>query len=291
VHAVLRPLLGLPVLACLLTPAPLRAQDTTRVRADSVRADSARARPDTAAAPGDSAALAGVGSPRIRVPPPVPPPWRFQVDLGFQDLSGNRDLTVLNSGFTVERRPQDRFVLNLKVEGRYGRSNGSEAVNTQSTHLRFDWLPRQRLSPFFDASLVRDHIRKIALRAQVGTGFNVNVDTRDARRTWLSFGFLEDHQSFTAGIVPSHTSETRWQVRAATARLIGQSTRLEASAKYQPASDDVADYLAGVDVAIRFGLTSRMGLATRFNWARDSRPVAGVEQDDRALTVGLSLAW
>src|SRR4051794_9680708 len=80
--------------------------------------------------------------PRVAVPPPVPPPWRFQFDLGFQDQKGNSDITVGNTVFTIERRPRDKLILNLKLEARYGRSNGKEAVNYQLARIRFDWNPR-----------------------------------------------------------------------------------------------------------------------------------------------------
>src|ERR1700741_5430197 len=106
------PLRGAAVAALVVLSAPgiVRAQDTTRVQV-----------------------------PRIEVPPPVPPPWRFQVDFGFQDIAGNRDLTVANAAFVVERRPRDRLILNFKLEARYGRSNGIESVNSQLARLRIDW--------------------------------------------------------------------------------------------------------------------------------------------------------
>ena len=262
------------VVAFLMAPGLARAQDTTRVRADS-----AAAAPDSSQVP------------RIPVPPPVPPAWRYQLDFGFQDIAGNRDLTVVNSAFVVERRRQDRFTLNFKLETRFGRSNGVESVNQQQARLRFDWRPKAPLSPFLGLDLARDPIRKVALRAQVGTGANITVDGRDAHRTWLSLGFVQDHTEYTPGTVPASTDDTRWMVRAATIQLLGQTTRIESVARYQPSTRDIADYLATFEASVRVSLTRRMGFTTKFEFARDSRPATGVRTDDRGLSAALSFAW
>lgn len=225
------------------------------------------------------------------VPPPVLPPWRFQVDFGLQDIVGNRDLTVLSGGFVAEHRRQDRFILNNKVDIRYGRSNGDVSVNAQAYRFRFDWRPRDPVSPFLGVDMARDPIRKSAFRIQLGTGANLNLDVRDEQRTWLSLGLVADYQEFTAGVEPSTSRDTRIMLRAATVRLIGPGTRVELTAKLQPATYDVADYLASFDGSVRVGLSRRMGITTRLLWVRDSAPPEGVRPDDRELDVALSLAW
>jgi hypothetical protein len=232
-----------------------------------------------------------VNVPHIRVPPPVVPAWRYQLDFGFQDMSGNRDLTVVNGAFVVERRRQDRYILNFKLEGRYGRSNGVESVNYQLSRLRFDWTPKSLVSPFLGLDLARDPIRKVALRAQVGTGANINVNTHPEARTYFSLGFVLDHTDYTSGTVPSSTDDTRWMVRASTTQLLGQTTRLEAVARYQPSTRDLTDYITTIEASLRVSLTRRMGFTTKYEFTRDSRPATGVENDDRGLTAALSFSW
>ena len=275
-HITPRPLPAALAVLLLLPPVAARAQDTTRVRTDS------------AAARADSPA---VNVARIPVPPQVIPAWRFQLDFGFQDMSGNRDLTVVNGAFVVERRRQDRFILNFKLDGRYGRSNGVESVNYQLARLRFDWAPKSLISPFLGLDLARDPIRKVALRAQIGTGANLNLNTRPEARTYFSLGFVQDHQEYTAGTVPASANDTRWMARASTTQLLGQATRIEGIARYQPSTRDLADYLAMVEVSVRVSFTRRMGFTTKYEYIRDSKPATGVEPDDRGLTVALSFAW
>lgn len=241
------------------------------------------------AAPGQDTTAFQV--PRVRVPPPVPPPWRFQVDVGFQDVTGNRDLTVANGVFTIERRPGDRLILNLKLEGRYGRSNGVEAVNYQLARIRFDWNPRNIVSPFIGLDMARDPVRKSAFRIQGGTGINLNVVIREAARTYFSLGLVADHQEYTAGVVPASSNEQRWMLRAATQRLIGPGTRIEGIAKLQPALKDARDHLAVIEASVRVALSRKIGLVTKMEWSRDSRPPTGVRPDDRSLSAALSVAW
>jgi hypothetical protein len=272
-------------LLAALAPAAARAQDTTRVRAEPVRADSSRPRQDTTRV--DTARL----QVRIPVPPPAPAPWRFQLDLGFQDAEGNRNLTVFNGLYTMERRSADNFILGSKLDVRYGKSNGVEAVNSQALSLRFDWHPRSPISPFFGVDVQRDPIRKIALRAQGGTGFNFNTDIRDDRRTYFSLGLVFDHQDHSEGVSPASVDDTRWMLRASRTRLYGPATRVEFTAKLQPATRDLQDYLASAVAAVRVGLTRRTGLTTRLEYTRNSRPAPGIVPDDRSLSVALSFGW
>jgi putative salt-induced outer membrane protein YdiY len=276
------------LLALLAVPRVAAGQDSTRVRPDSARerADSTRRsataqRPDTPQ----------VQVPRVRVPPPVQPPWRFQVDLGFQDVAGNRDLTVFNSAFTVERLRQDRLLLVTHLEARYGRSQGQTSVNTQLARVRLDWTPRARISPFLGLDLNRDPIRKLKLRTQLGTGLNLNISVRDESRTQLSVGFVGDFQRFTAGVAPGHAEDTRLYTRFHATRLFAQSTRFEASVRVQPALQTFADYLLSADASLRFAVTRQIGFLTRYEYLRDSRPPAGVQPADRSFNLSLSIAW
>jgi hypothetical protein len=285
----LRPCALLAIALCT-TPGIARAQDTTRTRPDSAaqRADSTQARP---ASTGQRPDTPQVQAPHIRVPPPVQPPWKFQVDLGFQDVSGNRDLTVFNSALSVERLRSDRLLLATRLEARYGRSNGQTSVNSQLARIRLDLTPRDPVSPFLGLDLSRDEIRKMALRAQIGTGLNFNVSVRDENRTLFSLGFVGDFQRFTAGVTPTHAEDSRLYTRFQTVQLFGQSTRFETVLKLQPTLRDFADYLLSADVSLRVAITRRVGFLTRFEYGRDSRPPSGVQPSDRSFNLSLSIAW
>ena len=240
-------------------PGRLRAQDSTTVH-------------------GDSAATRA-------------PAWRYQADFGFQDMSGNRELTVVNGSLEVEHEQHETYILNLRVEARYGSDNQEESVDYQLTEDRFDWRPEQRFSPYLTLDAARDPVRETALRLQEGTGINVNIERREDDRTTLSLGVINDYHQRTAGIVPGVEREARWSVRGASAVELGPITRLEVEARYQPSFKGAADYLVTAEAALRVAITKHIGFLTRFQFLRDSRPATGVQPDDHALTAAFSLAW
>ena len=260
-----------PFLALLALPALARAQDTLHVR------------------PPDSTALHAAPAPPRPAPPP---PWHFQVDFGFQDIGGNTDLTIGNASFAMERRPQSKIIIAFRADARYGRSNGVEAANDQKIRARVDWNPKNALAPFLGVDAVHDEVRRLALRTQVGSGVNINLDVRDSSRTSLSAGFILEHEIYTpAETLLAAANQERYLLRATTQRILRQGSRLDVSLRFQPSIRDGADYLAYFEAALRVGLTKKLGLTTKFDWTRDTRPVPGVREEDRALTAGLSFAW
>ena len=218
-------------------------------------------------------------------------PWHAQLDLGFQDIGGNRSLTVFNGTGTLERRGQSDYILTTKMEAHYGTSSGFEAVNYQALAIRYDVHPRTTISPFLGLDVQRDASRLIATRAQVGTGINYNTDYADDRRTYFSLGIVAEHIDYFASVSPAATDHFRWMVRASTARPIAPVARIEVTFKLQPSFTDGGDYLVGFAFGLRFVLSKRLGFATKFEYREDSRPAVGVLPDDHSLTAALSFVW
>lgn len=225
-------------------------------------------------------------------PPPVPPPWRFGAELGITDISGNRDLQLFQGSLTAEHRSQDAFVLNTKVEARYGQSADVVAVSNVAYRLRFDWRPRAPVSPFLGGDAERDRIRRINLRVSGGTGANFNLDVRDGRRVTLALGLLLEYDRFAADVVPREVSETRFHSRLAVLRALRPGVDLEINGKFQPVTSALDDYLAAGDASVRVGLSTHLSFRTKYEWRRDSSPAPGVlSKDDRILTVSLLYTW
>lgn len=230
--------------------------------------------------------------PSVRVPAPVPPPWRFGIEVGFTDVSGNRDLTVFAGTFTAEHQRRDLFIFNTKLEARYGQSNGSRAVDNSAFRLRFDWRPRDRVSPFLGADVERDAIRRIRTRVSGGTGFNFNLVSRDDRRALVALGLIGEVEYRDPGISPNEVGEVRLHTRASYFNAISRDISVEANAKYQPAVRYLPDYLSAADAVVRARLSRALAFSTRFEWKRDSRPAPGVlSRDDRTLTASLLIAF
>ncbi len=230
--------------------------------------------------------------PTMRVPPPLPRPWRFGLEIGFTDISGNRDLQLFHGAFTIEQQRRDEYIFNGKLEVRYGESNNAAAVDNSVLRLRFDWRPRSVISPFVGFDVERDRIRRIDSRVSGGTGANLNFIRGDTRHATLAIGLIGEFENRQASITPRYLEDTRFHTRLAYFRVIRAGTRVELNAKYQPATSDMSDYLASADGAVAVALNTKFSLRTRYEWKRDSTPAPGVKsKDDRNLTVMLLVSF
>lgn len=286
--------LAVGTFAALLWCAPrLAAQDTTRTRPDTTRAQPPTQRPDSAQlvpAPVQDTTRRPI--PPVRVPPLVPPPWRFGLEIGFTDISGNRDLQVFNGVFTTEHQRTTEYIFNTRFEARYGKSDGKVAVSNSAVRLRFDWRPRSGVSPFLGLDFESDMIRKIDSRISAGTGLNFNIAPREDRHTTIAVGLIAELEDRFQNVSPNHISDTRYHVRFATLQPLSGSAVFEANAKLQPATRRLDDYLFSADASLKVTITRTLAFRTRYEWKRDSTPAPGVlSKDDRSFTVSLLLSW
>lgn len=283
------------LMAFALAAAPLAAQDTTRTRPDTTRARAdSTARADSArlGAPIPAQDTAHRVIPPVRVPPPVPPPWRFGLEIGFTDVSGNRDLQVFNGVFTTEHQRTTDYVFNTRFEARYGKSDSRVAVSNSAIRLRFDWRPRTGVSPFLGLDFESDMIRKIDSRISGGTGLNFNIAPREDRRTTIAVGLIAEIEDRFQNVSPNHISDTRFHLRFATIQPLSGTATFEGNAKLQPATRTPDDYLFSADASLRVTITRTLAFRTRYEWKRDSTPAPGVlSKDDRSFTVSLLLSW
>ncbi len=289
--------------ACtVLLARPLVAQDTTRT-------DTTRARADTSRAAGDSALRrirvlypdtpevpvqlppAVHGLPQIHIPPPVPPPWGFGLEIGFTDIGGNRDLQVFNGVFTSEHKRTTDYVFNTRFEARYGHSDGTVAAAYAALKTRFDWHPRAGTSPFVELDIESDRIAKYDERITSGTGLNFNIAPREDRHTTVSVGLAADIENRFAYVVPNNVTDIRYTLRFSTLQPVDGSTVFEANATLQPVTRDVSNYLLNAVASLKVTMTRKIAFRTRYEWKRDSRPAAGVNPDDRTFTVALAYSW
>jgi len=220
-------------------------------------------------------------------------PWRFSTSLAIQDISGNKQLRILQSTIRVERQTPDRLILAFKLEGGYGKSGGEEKERRLSSSLRFDWTPRALVSPFVGVDWDYNRILRINARVSGGAGANVNLSTRDSVRVTLAIGVVEEYLNTAArGTSPgSITEDTRFHLRLSLARTLPSGVQAEFNVKYQPVVDRLADYLLRADGTLRMALTTRLRWETTYRWWRNSSPAQSVQKDDRALITGLAVQW
>lgn len=225
--------------------------------------------------------------------PPARSPWRYSTTLAIQDISGNRQLRILQSTIRVERNTPDRVNFALKLEGGYGKSSGESVERRFASSLRLDWTPRAFVSPFLGVDWDYNRILRINSRINGGAGANFNLVYRDSARATIALGVVEEYLNTAArGTSPGAiTNDTRFHFRMALSRTMRSGVQTELNVKIQPVVNDLADYLFKADGAIRVALTTRLRWETTYRWWRDNSPAPGIKRDDRALTTGLNIQW
>ncbi len=297
---------------CVLGTRALHAQDTTRTDTTRARADTAHVRPDTTRihadslrGPADSAHAVRPDTPRvtlpldtarrqipaISVPPPVPPAWGFGLEIGFTDIAGNTDLQVFNGAFTTQHKRTTDYVLNTRVEARYGKSGGIVAAEYAAFKSRFDWRPHSGLSPFVEFNIESDQVAKYDARIIGGAGLNFNIAPREDRHTTLSAGLAAEVENRFASVVPNEVSDFRYTLRFNTQQPLNGAAVFELNTTLQPATNDLADYLWQSHASLKVTITKKLAFRTRYEWKRDSTPAPGVKPDDRTFTVSLAFSW
>lgn len=225
-----------------------------------------------------------------QAPPRPPSIWRLGTEIGFTDISGNRQLQLLQATFTAVNTRPESYTVDSKLELRYGESNGVEAARSATFRLRYDRTPRAPIAPFLGLDVEHDRIRKIDVRVSGGAGVNLNFEYSDDRRTTLALGLVEEYEqraSETAAL-----TDTRFHSRFALLRTIRPGVAFELNGKYQPSTAQFSDYLAKADASLRIALTTKLAFRTSYAWNRDSNPAPGVlSRDDRTLTTALVIRW
>lgn len=226
-------------------------------------------------------------------PPPRRSPWRFSTAFAIQDISGNRQLRILQSTIRADRQTPERVNFALKLEGAYGRSGGQSVERRVGASLRLDWTPRALVSPFLGFDWDYNRILRINSRLNGGAGANINPVYGDSARVTIALGVVEEYKDVAAlGTSPgATTSDTRFHSRLAIARTLRSGVQTELNVKYQPVVDDMGDYLFKADGTLRVALTTKLRWETTYRWWRDSSPAPSVRKDDHALTTGLQIQW
>ena len=270
--------IGLGLVLCAAGPLAAQ-QDTTRAPAPAP------------AAPPPADTIRPPVAP-VRVPPPLPHPWRFGVEIGFTDIAGNRDLQLFNGVYTMEHQRTTAYIFNARFEARYGRADTIVAVSNSAFRLRFDWRPREHVSPFLGFDVESDRIKKIDTRIKGGAGVNINIAPREDRRTTLALGLIAEIEERFHTVTPRSLSDWRWHFRFATLQPLNGHVVFESNAKFQPSTRRLGDHEAGADLAMRVTITRTLAFRTRYEWRRDSTPAPGVSsQDDRSMTFSLLMSW
>jgi hypothetical protein len=123
-------------------------------------------------------------------------------------------------------------------------------------------------------------------------GANFNLTPPSRARTVFAMGLIAAYERREAGVAPRVLNETRYHARISAQRQLRNGVVVEYTAKYQPATAEMSDYLLRLDGSLRLALSTKLSLHLAYRWDRDSTPAPGVtSKNDRTLTTGFQVQW
>lgn len=221
----------------------------------------------------------------------VKPSWQMTGEFSLTDVSGNKAITLLTTGFRARLLDHPGYELAFTAGIKYGRSQGDVAAESYDSSVDLRFSPGNPVSPYLNAKGNRDLIRGIELRVALAAGADFNLYRHDDSRISIGTAILQDYERHEVPAGETGTpssSRTRFNVRAVLTTTLRPGVKAENRTLVEPAANDIADYLFTSETTLRVNVSRRLAVQTAYVYNRDSSPPPGVLfESDRTLMVGL----
>lgn len=218
------------------------------------------------------------------------PRWATITELTLTDASGNQNLTVFTTGFTLKHLRTEHFAFELELQGRYGSSDGEQVAESYKGAITFDFTPNSRWSPFVHTTAEHDPFRRLDIRANTGAGARWRVYRERGRgEADLSVSMMHSYETLANDEGSMSTARARWNVRVNGSRQVRDGVTLSHRTQYQPVADELGDYQLSTVTGLRVHLSRRIALSVSHEYNRDTRPAESVRPDDRLLKAGVQV--
>ena len=212
-----------------------------------------------------------------------------KVSVSGSATSGSRSFAIVDARLSFERTDSVYYELVAAVHGRYGQSNGELIAKNWDAKASFDATPQATLSLFSFVDIEQNPIRKLTLRARMGTGAKwLIMRKRDKVKISLSGALLTAHEEHQVEGQEPGASTWRWSLRLKTDLKVASKIDLNTTWFFQPRVDAVADYLVDGFVEMSLELTERVKLTLTYDYEHDSDPPEGVHESERRFLFGVT---
>lgn len=219
--------------------------------------------------------------------------WTATGELAFTDVSGNQSLSLLATGLEFGRIDPDASEMKLKLQARYGRSDGSVSVENYSAEFAGQLRPGVGVTPSLTTSVLRDRFRNLDLRLTLAAGVQIRLLRDSDNQLRFGLALLQDYEVRDLPAdspEPRELSRTRLDAGMTASFPLRPGVTLEHQTGFQPAANRLPDYLLTSRTSLRVLLTRTLAFQTAYTYLRDNTPAPGVHsKDDRTLTTGLLL--
>lgn len=218
------------------------------------------------------------------------PRWASVTELTLTDASGNNDMTVFTTGFTLRHLRTELYSFELQLQGRYGASDGEQVAENYKGSLTFDFAPGSRWSPFLHTTAEHDPFRRLDVRMNSGAGARYRLYREQNRgEADISVAMMHSYEALRNEGITATTNRARWNVRVNGSRRVHEGVTVSHRTQYQPIVDQLGDYLLTMETGLRVHLNNHVALSVSHEFNRDSMPAADVHPDDRLLKAGVQV--
>lgn len=218
--------------------------------------------------------------------------WSAEVGLALNSTGGNQDLTAFTTNLGLTRLETAAYELSFNSRFRYGHSEGERVAQNLYGELSLDLWPSAAWSPFLFANGEQDPFKRLDVRFNGGAGVKRTFWQSDWSEVSASGAVLYSYEDLSVpdSLGDGITQTARWSVRTRVRQQISEGSRFEQTVFFQPAWNELDDYLLESMSNLRVALSEQLSLTTTLLYQRDNTPAEDVKPDDYSLSVGLSLA-
>ena len=214
--------------------------------------------------------------------------WSGRLDGLFSGSGGNTERLLLETGGRIQWQGE-KHRYRLQVSGGYEESAGIEVARNFVIHLRHNRSLGGRWATVSFAQVQHNPFQRLQSRWLFGFGPRYDL-VRD------------DRGSAAVGLTPmleveriqgedDHSARGRLSVFLHLFRQVGESSRLDAVAFWQPLFSDLAAFRASANVTLTVAVTGTVDLKVGAAVEDNARPPAGVKRTDWNTFAGLGVGF
>lgn len=212
-----------------------------------------------------------------------------EFEISGSAVSGVRSLAIANGRLSFQRLDTVYYELEASIHGSYGASNDELIGKDCGARVSFDTTPQKTLSLFSFVDIEQNPVRKLALRARMGTGAKWVLPRKsDMAKTSFSTALLAAYENHQVDSEDPQTNTWRMSFRVKTDMAVAPMFNVSAMWFFQPRIDSWGDYLVDGFVRLEQELTEILSLNFTLKYLHDSDPPPEVQNYERRFMFGVS---
>ncbi len=201
--------------------------------------------------------------------------------------SGNVDVFGLGvNSQNIYKSAQREYIMIGQYE--YGEANDLKNNNKGSFHLRYAQEFAQGL--FWEAFTQAEfnEFQDLSLRTLLGGGLRMRLIRNEKNSIFLGLGTFYEDEEIDSGV---DQANFRGNIYLSFRSLLAQQFETVLVAYYQPNYNLIDDYRLRLTAGFESKISETLQLVNNFSYSKDTRPPAGIEQEDFTYSVVFNLSY